>query len=91
MKTSIGLPVCFPQRVTPHGVSPGAIGIIFDEPGVRPWPNEPDPRVRVRIGNYQSPWVMPGGPEFVFVDSAEADVARADAIQKTSAALNQPS
>jgi hypothetical protein len=72
MKTLIGRRVRFPRRVTPRGVSPGAIGIIL---GVQPWPNEADPKVRVRIGNYQSPWAMPGGLEFVSVDSAEPDVA----------------
>jgi hypothetical protein len=60
--TLIGLLVRFPLPETPAGVEPGAVGTIFEELPSAP---NPDTKVRVRIGDYESPWVMPGGLEFM--------------------------
>jgi hypothetical protein len=60
--TLIGLLVRFPLPETPEGIEPGAVGTIIEEGPSSP---NPDTRVRVRIGDYESPWITPGGLEFM--------------------------
>jgi hypothetical protein len=49
----------FPLRMTPEAVEPGAIGTIIE---VEQFPGlaGPGPKVRIRVGDYESPWVLPG-------------------------------
>jgi hypothetical protein len=58
----IGLLVRFPLPETPDGIEPGAVGTIIKEGPSSP---NPDTKVRVRIGNYESPWIPPSGLEFM--------------------------
>jgi len=47
----------FCLRMTPQAVEPGAIGLIVDvEQSPRPAPGL---RVRIRVGDYVSPWIPP--------------------------------
>ena len=64
MNTLFGQPARFPLRLTPEGVRPGAIGTIFDVEGL-PTQMAPVPRVRIRIENYASSWVLPDQYEIV--------------------------
>jgi hypothetical protein len=68
--TLIGLLVRFPLPETPDGIEPGAVGTIVEEGPSSP---NPDTKVRVRIGDYESTWITPAGLEFMpTLDEAQA-------------------
>jgi hypothetical protein len=53
----------FPLRMTPEAVEPGAIGLIID---VEQSPRSARGlRVRIRVGDYVSPWIPPGQVEIL--------------------------
>jgi hypothetical protein len=49
----------FPLRMTPEAVEPGAIGTII-EVEQSPHLTGTGPKVRIRVGDYESPWILPG-------------------------------
>jgi len=49
----------FPLRMTPDAVEPGAIGIVVEVKQALQLTG-PGPQVRIRVGDYNSPWMLPG-------------------------------
>jgi hypothetical protein len=53
MDLTVGTKVYFLEHHTPPGVNAHAIGTVVSVERPSPW----QPRVRVRCGNYLSPWI----------------------------------
>jgi ATP dependent DNA ligase domain len=71
MNTLLYKSACFSLKMTPEAVEPGAIGVVI-EVEQSPHLTGPSPRVRIRIGDYESDWVFSGG--LVFLNWAELNV-----------------
>jgi hypothetical protein len=48
----------FRLRMTPEAVEPGAIGTIIEVEQISHL-TDLGPKVRIRVGNYESPWILP--------------------------------